>query len=134
MDSTLTHKLSMEGPYESANRHGRLRARIVEYTKPPSETKVAGNSICIVLCIFIIETTIFTYEIKHLAPLTEILLLTISSNNIFLHTLHEKCSELQRTLHNTLHWFLISIHPWLTYTCNTNEGKQRKKTCKQIEN
>jgi hypothetical protein len=35
------------------------------------------------------------------------------------HTLHEKCSEQQRTLHNILHWFQISTNPWLTYTCNT---------------
>jgi hypothetical protein len=68
----------MEGPYESVNQQGRLRARIVEYTKPLSETKVVGNSIYIVLCILIIKTKTFTYEIKHLDPLTEILLLTIS--------------------------------------------------------
>jgi hypothetical protein len=79
-------KQSMEEPYESANRQGRLRARIIEYTKPPSETKAIGNSFCIVLCILIIKTTIFAYEIKHLDSLTEILLLTISSNTIFPHT------------------------------------------------
>jgi hypothetical protein len=82
-DSTLTQILSMEDPYESTNQQGRLRARIAEYTKPPSDTKVIGNTICIVLCILIIKTTTFMYEIKHLDPLTEILLLTTSSNTIF---------------------------------------------------
>jgi hypothetical protein len=33
----------MEGPYESANQQGRLRARIAEFTKPPTETKVEGK-------------------------------------------------------------------------------------------
>jgi hypothetical protein len=73
------------------------------------------------------------YEIKHMDPLTQTLLLSITGNIIFSHTLHEKCSELQRTLHNVLHWFLILIHPFLTYSCNTNEGKQKKKICQQIE-
>jgi hypothetical protein len=76
-------KISMEDPYESTNQQGRLRARIAEYTKPPSDTKVIGNTIYIVLCILIIKTTTFMYEIKHLDPLTEILLLTTSSNTIF---------------------------------------------------
>jgi hypothetical protein len=44
----------------------------------------------------------------------------------FPHTLQGKCIELQRTLHNSLHWFLISIHPFLSYTYNTNERKQKK--------
>jgi hypothetical protein len=60
-----------------------LRARIAEYTKTLSEIKVAGNSFYIVFCILIIKTTIFTYEIKHLDPLTETLLLFISANTIF---------------------------------------------------
>jgi hypothetical protein len=52
--------------------------------KTPSETKVTTNLFYIVLCILIIKTTTFTYEIKHLDPLTEKLLLSISSNTIFL--------------------------------------------------
>jgi hypothetical protein len=41
----------MEGPYESANLKGRLTVRITEYTKTPSETKVAGNLFCIIFSI-----------------------------------------------------------------------------------
>jgi hypothetical protein len=81
----------MEGPYESLNQQGRLRARIAEYTKPMSETKGAGNSFYIVLCILIIKTTTFMYEIKHLDPLTEIFLL---SKKLFFSHKHGKCSEL----------------------------------------
>jgi hypothetical protein len=105
----------MEGHYESANRKGTLKAGISEYIKTPSETKVVDNSFCIVFSILISKTIIFTYEIKHLNPLTETLLLSITTNTIF-HTLHEKCSELQHT------------HPFLTYSCNTNNEKQKKKT------
>jgi hypothetical protein len=86
-----------------ANRQGGLRARIAEYTKTLSETKVASNSFYIVFCILILKTTTFTYEIKYLDPLTETLLLSISVNIIFSHTLHGKYSELQCTLHNFLH-------------------------------
>jgi hypothetical protein len=73
----------MEGHYESANRQGRLRARIVEYIKTPSETKVIGNSFCIVFSILISKTTTFTYEIKHLDLLIKTLLLSITANTIF---------------------------------------------------
>jgi hypothetical protein len=62
------------------NRQGRLTARIVGYTKNPSKTKVAGNSSFIVL---ISKTTTFTYEIRHLDPLTQTLSLSITSNTIF---------------------------------------------------
>jgi hypothetical protein len=78
--------------------------------------------------ILISKTTTFTYEIKHLDPLTQTLLLSIIANTIPTHTLHKKCSELKRTLHNYLHWFPISIHPFLTYNYNTNERKLKKKT------
>jgi hypothetical protein len=78
--------------------------------------------------ILISKTTTFTYEIKHLDPLTQTFLLSITSNTIFYHTLHGKYSDLQCTLHNFLHWFPILIHLFLTYSCNTNEGKQKKKT------
>jgi hypothetical protein len=61
----------------------RLRARIVEYTKTPSETKVADSSFRIVFSILISKTTTFTYEIKHLDLLTETLLLSIIANTIF---------------------------------------------------
>jgi hypothetical protein len=66
-----------------ANRQGRLRARIAEYIKTSSGTKVAGNSFYILFCILIIKTTTFMYEIKHMDPLTEIILLSISANTIF---------------------------------------------------
>jgi hypothetical protein len=66
------------------SRQGKLRVRITEYTKTLSETNVTGNSLCIVFCILIIKTTTFTFEIKHLDPLTETLLLSISANTIFL--------------------------------------------------
>jgi hypothetical protein len=56
--------------------------------------RLRGRFPSIVLCILIIKTTTFTYEIKHLNLLTKILLLSISSNTIFSHTLYEKCSEL----------------------------------------
>jgi hypothetical protein len=92
----------MEGIYESANRQCRLKARIAQYIKSPSEIKVTGNSFYIVFSILISKTTTFTYEIKQPDPLTETLLLSITANTIF-HTLHEKYSELQHTLHNFLH-------------------------------
>jgi hypothetical protein len=76
-------RLSIEGPYELADRQGRLRARIVEYIKTPSETKVAGSSFRIVFSILISKTTTFTYEIKHLDLLSETLLLSITANTIF---------------------------------------------------
>jgi hypothetical protein len=90
-------------------------------------TNVVGNSFYIVVSILISKTTTFTYEIRHLDPLTQTLLLSIIANTIPPHTLHGKCSELQRTLHN-FYWFLILIHPFLTYSYNTNEGKQKNKT------
>jgi hypothetical protein len=112
--------MSMEDRYESVNHHDRLTAMIAGYTITPSDTKVVGNSFFIVL---ISKTTTFTYEIRHLEPLTQTLSLSITSNIIFSHTLHGKYSELQPTLHD-LHLFLILIHPLLSYSCNTNEGKQ----------
>jgi hypothetical protein len=60
-----------------------LRARIAQYIKTLSETKVAGNSFCIVFSILISKITTFTYEIKHLDPLTERLLLSITTSTIF---------------------------------------------------
>jgi hypothetical protein len=78
-----SNRLSMDGPYESTNRQGRLRARIAKYTKTPSETKVADNSFCIVFSVLISKTTTFMYEIKHIDPLNEILLLSITTNTIF---------------------------------------------------
>jgi hypothetical protein len=95
----------MEDPYESTNQQGRLRARIAEYTKPPSDTKVIGNTIYIVLCILIIKTTTFMYEIKHLDPLTEILLLTTSSNTIFSYI----ARKMKRTtVHSAQHLTMVS--------------------------
>jgi hypothetical protein len=85
----------MEGHYESANRQGRLRARIAEYIKTPSERKVTNNLFCIVFSILISKTTTFTYAIKHLDPLTDTLLLSITANTIFpIHYTEGKCSEL----------------------------------------
>jgi hypothetical protein len=69
--------MNMEGRHESANRQGRLTTRIAGYTIIPSDTKVADNSFFIVL---ISKTTTFTYEIKHLDPLTQTLSLSITSN------------------------------------------------------
>jgi hypothetical protein len=73
----------MEGIYESANRQCRLKARIAQYIKSPSEIKVTGNSFYIVFSILISKTTTFTYEIKQPDPLTETLLLSITANTIF---------------------------------------------------
>jgi hypothetical protein len=75
--------MSMEGPYESANQQGRLAARIAGYTKSLSDKKVTGNSFCIVVSILISKTTTFTYGIRHLDPLTQTLLLSITANTIF---------------------------------------------------
>jgi hypothetical protein len=77
------------------------------------------------------KATTLTYEIIQPDPLTQILFIIkyITANTILSHTLHRKCSELQCTLHIFLHWFLILIHPFLTYSFNTNEGKQKKNTC-----
>jgi hypothetical protein len=111
--------ISMEGRYESANHQDRSTAMIAGYTITPSDTKITCNSFFIVL---ISKITIFTYEIRHLDPLTQTISLSITSNTIF-YILHEKCSELHPTLHD-LHWFLILIHPLLSYSYNTNEGKQ----------
>jgi hypothetical protein len=69
--------------HSKANRQGRLRARIAQYIKTPSETKVVGNSFYIVFSILISKTTTLTYEIKHMDPLTETLLLSIITNIIF---------------------------------------------------
>jgi hypothetical protein len=66
------------------------------------------------------------YEIKHLDLLTKTLYYPFQQT-LFFHTLHGKCSELQRTFHNFLHWFPILIYPLLTYSCNTNEEKHVKK-------
>jgi hypothetical protein len=59
--------MRMEGPYESANRQRRLTARTEGYTKTWSEEKVVDNSFC---------TATFTCQIKHLDPLTQMLLLS----------------------------------------------------------
>jgi hypothetical protein len=55
-------------------------ARIARYTIIPSDTKVTGNSYFIVL---ISKTIIFTYEIRHLDPLTQTLSLSITPIFIF---------------------------------------------------
>jgi hypothetical protein len=83
--------MNMEGQYESANRQDTLTARMVGYTIILSGTNVAGKSFFIIL---VTKTTTFTYEIKHLDPLTQTLSLSITSNTLF-HTLHGKCSLLQ---------------------------------------
>jgi hypothetical protein len=72
--------MSMEDRYESANRQDRLTTIIEEYTITPSDTKVADNLFFIIL---ISKTTTFTYEIRHLDPLTQTLSLSITSNTIF---------------------------------------------------
>jgi hypothetical protein len=72
--------MSMEGRYESANREDRLMAMIAGYTVTPSDTNIANNSFFIVL---ISKTITFTYEIRHLDPLTQTLSLSITSNTIF---------------------------------------------------
>jgi hypothetical protein len=119
-------RLSMEGPYESANQQHALTAWIEGYTKTPSDKKVAVNSLCIIFS----KATTFTYEIGQSDPLTQTLFIIkyITANTILSHILHKKYSKLQHTLHIFLHWFPISIHPFLTYSFNTNEGKQKKKT------
>jgi hypothetical protein len=53
---------------------------IAGYTITSSDTKVAGNSFFIVL---ISKIAAFTYEIRHLDPLTQTLSLSITSNIIF---------------------------------------------------
>jgi hypothetical protein len=70
----------MKGQYESANHQDRLTAMNAGYTITPSDTKVACNSFFIVL---INKITTFTYEIRHIDPLTQTLLLSITSNTIF---------------------------------------------------
>jgi hypothetical protein len=114
-------RLSMEGPYEPANPQCMLTAWIEGDTKTSSGTKVIVNLFCIIFS----KATTFTYEIRQSDPLTQTLFIIkyITTNNIFSHTLHGKCSELQHTLHIFLHWFLILIHPFFTYSFNTNEGK-----------
>jgi hypothetical protein len=72
--------MSMEDRYESANRQDRLTTIIAEYTITPSDTKVADNLFFIIL---ISKTTTFTYETRHLDPLTQTLSLSITSNTIF---------------------------------------------------
>jgi hypothetical protein len=121
-------RLSMEGPYESANQQRRLTVWIEGYIKTQSDIKVAVNSFCINI---FSKTTTLTYEIIQPGPLTQTLLIIkyITSTTILYYTLHEKCSELHRTLHIFLQWVLISNHPFLTYSFNTNEEKQKKKTC-----
>jgi hypothetical protein len=53
---------------------------IAGYTIIPSDTKVADSSFFIVL---ISKITTFTYEIRHLDPLTPTFSLSITSNTIF---------------------------------------------------
>jgi hypothetical protein len=67
-------RMRMEGQYESANQQRRLMARTEGYAKTQSEKKVAGNSFC---------TTTFTYQIRHLDPLTQTLFYPIKANTIF---------------------------------------------------
>jgi hypothetical protein len=111
--------MSMEGQYESANRQNILTAMIAGYTITPSDTKIADNSFFIVL---ISKITNFTYEVRHLDPLTQTLLLSITSNTIFsIHYIGNVVNY--NTLHD-LHWFLILIHLLLSYSGNINEGKQ----------
>jgi hypothetical protein len=106
--------MSMEGQYESANRQNILTAMIAGYTITPSDTKIADNSFFIVL---ISKITNFTLD-----PLTQTLLLSITSNTIF--SIHYTGNVVNyNTLHD-LHWFLILIHLLLSYSGNINEGKQ----------
>jgi hypothetical protein len=72
--------MSMEGRYESTNHQDRLTTMIPWYTITPSDTKVTYNSFFIVL---ISKTTTFTYEIRHMNPLTQTLSLSITLNTIF---------------------------------------------------
>jgi hypothetical protein len=94
-------RLSIEGLYESANRQRMLTAWIEGYTKTLSDINVTVNSFCIIFS----KTKPFTYEIRPPDPLTQTLFIIkyITTNTIFSHTLHEKCSELQHTLHIFLH-------------------------------
>jgi hypothetical protein len=55
------------------------------------------------------------------------------SNHYFFHTLHEKCSELQCTLHNFLPWLPILIHPLLTYSSNPNKKNRRRKHINKLK-
>jgi hypothetical protein len=72
----------MDDRYESENQQGRLTARIAGYTIILNDTKVTGKLFFIV---FISKTTTFTYEIRHLDPLTQIHSLSITSNTFFLY-------------------------------------------------
>jgi hypothetical protein len=121
-----TDRLSMDGSYESANQQRKLTTWIEGYTKTPSDTMVAVNSFCIIFS----KATTFKYEIRQPDPLTQTLFYYQIHYNkhYFPHILGGKCSELQHTLYIFLHWFPISIHPFLTYSFNTNERKQKKKT------
>jgi hypothetical protein len=94
--------MNMEDGYQLAIWQGRLTARIAGYTIIPNGSKIIGNSFFVLL---ISKTSTFTYEIKHLDPLTHTVSLSITSDSFF-HTLHEKYSELEPTLHDFL-WFLI---------------------------
>jgi hypothetical protein len=68
--------MRVEGPYKSANQQRRLVVRTKGYTKTQSKIKkVTCNSFC---------TTPFTYKIRYLDPLTEILLLPHYNKHYFL--------------------------------------------------
>jgi hypothetical protein len=74
-------RLSIEVPYELANRQHTLTTWIEGYTKISSDTKVTINSFCIVFS----KAATFTYEIRHLDPLTQTFFIIkyITTNNIF---------------------------------------------------
>jgi hypothetical protein len=61
-------------------------------------------------------------------PLTQTLFYYLLQQTLFFHILHRKYSKLQRNVHIFLNWFSILIHQFVTYSYNTNEGKQKKKT------
>jgi hypothetical protein len=74
-------RLSLEGPYELANRQSTLTSLIEEYIKTPSDTNVAVNSFCIIFS----KATTFTYEIRQPDPLTQTFFIIkyITANTIF---------------------------------------------------
>jgi hypothetical protein len=72
-----------------------------------------GRRQLILYILLISEVAIFTYEMKHLDPLTQTLSLSIQLDSFFSHTLHRKCSDVQPTFHDFL-WFLILNHPLLS--------------------
>jgi hypothetical protein len=104
----------MEGTYEWANQQRMLTTWIEWYTKTLSVTKVAVN---------FSKAKTFTYEIRNLDPLTQTLFYYQMHYNkhYFPHTIHRKCSKLQRTLHKFLQWISVIVFCTGKITCSCSE-------------